>query len=267
MKRSGSAPFLGRSALHRLCRLRQPADRRPACIRTTSNYPRIQPTPMHPSDPKLVKSGALPYLVSAPRTGETLPVLCFLHGYDEAAPLPIEQGVRRHGPLSPTAAAVSTTLFIVVAPQLPRRGDLWHRYADAVKGIVQDVQAEHGGDPERTYLTGFSFGANGVFDLALSQPDMWSALWPVDPTRVPEHDPERPVWLASGEISRRNARAFTDRLRLSSLTESEPADRVYVDYDLDHVGTASRAYGDERIYRWLLEHRSVGAHADEQKED
>lgn len=218
-------------------------------------------------DPKLVTSEALPYLVSAPRTDETLPVLCFLHGYDEAAPLPIEQGVRRHGPLSPTAAAVATTLFMVVAPQLPQRGDLWYRYADAVKSIVQGVQAERGGDPERTYLTGFSFGANGVFDLALSQPEIWRALWPVDPTRVPKEVPEPPVWLASGEISRRNAQAFTDRLRLSHVAGGEPSDRVYVDYDLDHVGTAARAYGDERIYRWLLEHRTIGTHADEQKEE
>jgi hypothetical protein len=29
--------------------------------------------------------------------------------------------------------------FIVVAPQLPTRGDIWHRYADAVRAILRQV--------------------------------------------------------------------------------------------------------------------------------
>jgi hypothetical protein len=91
-----------------------------------------------------------------------------------------------------------------------------------------------------------------VFDLALAQPGMWAALWAVDPTRVPEHDPGLPVWLSSGEISRRRQAGFTAALGL------EPAgtgDRIYTDQGMDHVGTATLAYQDERIYRWLLERR------------
>src|SRR5262249_32271498 len=118
--------------------------------------------------------------------------------------------------------------------------------------IVRRVQAHHRADPARTFLTGFSFGGNGVFDLALRYRESWAALWPVDPTRGPPEDLGRPVWFSSGEVSRRRARAFMGRLRLEPLHDAEPTDRVYEDRGQDHVGTARLAYQDDRIYRWLL---------------
>jgi dienelactone hydrolase len=168
--------------------------------------------------------------------------------------MPIRQALTRHGPLAATASPAAAE-FIAVAPQMPTRGDVWYRYADAILEIVRQVQAEHRGDPQRTGLTGFSFGGNGVFDLALVQRGFWAALWPVDPTRVPQRDPELPVWLSSGEVSRRYHRAWMERLRMEAPHPGEPGDRVYVDQGQDHVGTARLAYADDRIYRWLLEKR------------
>jgi hypothetical protein len=164
------------------------------------------------------------------------------------------QALTLHGPLRQTSSPMATKKFLVVAPQLPSRGDLWHLYADAVQQIVSQVQARHQGDPERTYLTGFSFGGNGVFDLALMQPDFWAALWPVDPTRVPARDPERPVWFSSGEISRHLRDGFIQRLDLQPF-HAPPGNRIYVDQGQDHVGTAVLAYRDDRIYGWLLAKR------------
>ena len=55
-----------------------------------------------------------------------------------------------------------------MAPQLPIAGDHWREQADAVAALVDAVTVERGADAARTYLTGFSFGGNGVFDLALA---------------------------------------------------------------------------------------------------
>ena len=213
----------------------------------------------------LVESAPLPYLLSLPGTAAPAsgawPLLCFLHGYDEGAPTPIRQALTRHGPLAAANFPRATTEFIVVAPQLPARGDLWYRHGDAVRMIARQVQALHYGDSERTYLTGFSFGGNGVFDLALKQRDFWAALWAVDPTRAPEEDPGRPVWLSSGQVSRRREHAFIQRLQLEPLQNGTPGDRVYLDQGQDHVGTAALAYRDDRIYSWLLARRLPGATA------
>ncbi|CAN5875754.1 hypothetical protein BH23GEM9_BH23GEM9_07960 [soil metagenome] len=184
------------------------------------------------------------------------PVLCFLHGYDEGPPTALHEGLTRHGPLRSGCDAAGSDRFLVVAPQLPVRGDLWASHADAVRETVQQVQALHGGDPARTYLTGFSYGGSGVFDLALLRQDMWAALWPVDPTRVPVTDPGLPVWLSSGALSRRAEDAFVRRLRLLPPGDGPASDRVLVDDGADHVGTATRAYCDARIYDWLLARRA-----------
>jgi predicted peptidase len=214
---------------------------------------------MRRADLRLVTSAPLPYLLSIPRSAAPAagawPLLCFLHGYDGGAPLPIQQALTRHGPLAAASAPTATAEFIIVAAQLPTRGDVWYRFADAVQEIVRQVRARHRADPEQTFLTGFSFGGNGVFDLALAQRECWAALWPVDPTRVPRADPERPVWLSSGAVSRRDAHAFIRRLHLGPLHDVELGDRVYVDQGQDHVGTARLAYQDARIYRWLLSKR------------
>ena len=211
---------------------------------------------MKPSETSLVESGPLRYLQSVP-TGhasrqEPWPVLCFLHGYGEAAPLEIHRGVTRHGPLRPGSSPRAVDEFIIIAPQLPRAGDIWHTHADSVKQIVTLVQSELRGDFQRTYLSGFSFGGNGAFDLAVAQPNFWAALWPVDPTRVPSADPQRPIWLSIGEAARRGKQQFIQAAGLKPAASVPQGDRLYLDEGEDHVGSATSAYRDDRIYSWLL---------------
>ena len=205
--------------------------------------------------PRVIEGGPLRYLLSAPPApGGGLPVLFFLHGYDEAAPMAIDRALTLHGPLRATSRAHARGC-IVVAPQLPSAGDVWHRHADDVRRIVADVQGRHGGDPRRTYLTGFSFGGNGVFDLALAQPDLWAALWAVDPTRAPLRPLDHPVWLSFGEIARSRKRHFMEALGLRDAAADATGDRLGLDLGEDHVGSATTAYQDPRIYAWLLAHR------------
>ena len=199
------------------------------------------------------KGGPLPYLLGVPFVRAAAhPVLCFLHGHDEGPPTPIEEALTRHGPFRPGNPKSSLGQFIVIAPQMPERGDLWRRYAEDVRRTVLQVQKQYGGDPQRTYLTGFSFGGNGVFDLALDQPGRWAALWSVDPTRVPERDPGCPVWLSVGILARFRKKIFTRALDLHDWQENKDLDRIILDEGADHVGSATSAYRDERIYAWLL---------------
>lgn len=223
----------------------------------------------------IVEEAPLRYILSVPDSPADErgnPVLCFLHGSGEAAPMPIERALTLHGPLRPQSAPIATSRFVLVAPQLPVAGDRWHRFAGDVQRIVEAVRRAHSGDAGRTYLGGFSYGGNGVFDLALEQPGRWAALWPVDPTRAPAQDPGIPVWLSIGEAARPRKRQFVQRLGLEEGTaagrdrhdmstvsgeqrsSAAPGDRIWTDDGDDHVGSAARAFGDERIYRWLLSH-------------
>ena len=177
-----------------------------------------------------------------------MPLLCFLHGYGEAAPLPLEKAMRQHGPLNARSASIATSDFVVLAPQLPMAGDVWRRYADDVRALVDEVRARHAVDEARMYLTGFSYGGNGVFDLGLAQPELWAALWAVDPTRVPREALRQPLWLSAGAVARTQKPEF---IRALGLGEADS--RIWADDGEDHVGSARAAYGGERIYRWLLQ--------------
>jgi predicted peptidase len=191
-----------------------------------------------------------------PRTSteadESPPLLCFLHGYDEGAPLDIFDALSRHGPFRSLNQSTYKDRFVIVAPQLPVRGDLWNRYADTVGRIVLDEAKRFACDLRRLYLTGFSFGGNGVFDLSFAQTGIWAASWPVDPTRVPTRLITIPIWLSLGEISRLQAPSFIRILGLESAEIATSADKVWSDAGEDHVATATQAYNEERVYRWLL---------------
>ena len=205
---------------------------------------------MAPHSLQLEWEGALRYLLKPPAAsaGAAAPVLVFLHGFDEGAPMPIEAALTRHGPLRPARLHVLES-FVVIAPQLPVRGDVWAEQADAVGSAVRRIHREMGGDPERTYLTGFSFGGNGVFDLAIALPRCWAALWAVDPTRAPRVDPARPVWVSAGEIARSRRTSFITGLRLQHEGE-----RVWRDRGEGHVESATAAYRGDHVYEWLLTH-------------
>jgi dienelactone hydrolase len=169
--------------------------------------------------------------------------------------MPLEDGVTRHGPLNPRNPARVRDTFVILAPQLPRAGDHWQRFAESVAELVETALSQQGADPHRCYLSGFSFGGNGVFDLAATQPVRWAALWPVDPTRVPNIPLAAPVWLSIGQIARRLRGRFIQALALTPATPDGAGDRVYLDEGADHAGSARLAYADERIYDWLLHQR------------
>lgn len=205
----------------------------------------------------VVDAEPLRYLVAVPNLPRTetgiLPVLCFLHGNDEAAPLDIREAAERFGPLRDDAYWRAGEDFVVVVPQLPQAGDHWHRYADAVRTCVSEVQDRYGTDPIRRYLTGFSYGGNGVFDLGLAQPDFWAALWAVDPTRVPQQDPQQAVWLSIGAAARRQSERFVSCLGLEPGNPMASGRRLYLDEGRDHTETAVLAYRTAKIYDWLLD--------------
>jgi hypothetical protein len=236
----------------------------------------------------------LNYVVSQSPTptssGGSFPVLCFLHGIHEAASreFGIREQLSKHGPLrSESSLKATSRQFIVVAPQLPSEDDFWYEYAPTVKQIVTKVQENYGGDPKRTYLTGFSIGGRGVFDIALAQPRFWAALWSVDPsyknpTEVSQVDNSvwrNPVWLSLGRNSKNELSKFREVLGLQPEANNPQGDNFYrhrgkgcvcvgdfvyeyrgkgsvcVEYrGMPHGCTGTCAYQDSRVYDWLLTH-------------
>lgn len=185
------------------------------------------------------------------------PTLVFLHGNGEAAPKPIEQALTLWGPLRPGNPAIASEKFLVVAPQLPARskGDHWGSHAGDIQEIVDTIVARGEADPKRLYLTGFSYGANGVFRVVGQQKNRWAAIWPVDPPGMFPSYFGRPIWLWYGsqfwnanETNRATlnlAAVNEDVAKSSALYTANPA--------LAHTPIAVAAYGEARVYEWLLQ--------------
>jgi len=204
------------------------------------------------------KQGGLEFAVRPPALSATTrpPLLCFLHGHDQGPPTPLARAATAHGPLEPGASKRAGE-FVIVAPQLTVRGDHWHRHAQAVRDIVMHACHRFEADPAQLYLTGFSYGANGVFDIGVEGAVHWAALWAVDPTRAPREPLTPPVWLSVGEVTRAGLPRFVRALQLERVERGKPGPRVYADEGDDHVGAATRAYADGRIYDWLLGFRGA----------
>lgn len=184
------------------------------------------------------------------------PVLCFLHGSDEHnGNLTLTHALRRHGPLKndkKTGEGLNDR-FLVIFPQLPAPGgDVWQRFAKDIEEIVKVVWDGYGGDRKRTYLTGFSYGGNGVFRLAVLQPALWTAVWPVDPVMTPPKGLPMPVLVTMGEYARRHETMLIKQGYKKIESNGFRSNTLYIDYEKDHVRTATAAYRDKRIYDWLL---------------
>jgi predicted esterase len=189
------------------------------------------------------------------------PVLCFLHGLGEAsAAYPdIRDAARVHGPLNAKASRAAGQ-FITVFPQLPRTGgNVWPKKAAAVRAIVKRVQRDYRGDSRRTYLSGFSYGANGTLRIGSGRSRMWAALWPVDPPHTHQRPARMPIWLWYGTKSRylssNQENENTLGLERASQTRVPDETRVITGLEKTHPGMGSAPYRRSAPYEWLLRHQ------------
>lgn len=206
------------------------------------------------------------------------PVLCYLHGGGEAArnkageQQPIE-ALMNHGSPAWHCETNSPLIrdFIVLSPQLPDRRKWTQPDFENTEKILRTVYRNFRGDPERTSLTGFSYGAKAVFDFALwadelsrkdpSRKISWAALWPVDEANDQPRAscPVKRVWLQFGTWKPDLQRSTAANLGLKEAApfcrEFPREDRLSTDYSpfgYDHVTTCAISYGDWRVYDWLL---------------
>jgi hypothetical protein len=141
-----------------------------------------------------------------------------------------------------------------LVPQLPGPGgDVWKDYAASLDEILSAAKAEFNADLYHAYLSGFSYGANGVLDIGDRQGERWAALWPVDATRPFAQNPKRPpIWLWYGTDTRDDNEETSEGFLEIDATETCPnGDKIVSKTGKGHVSTAVRAYGDRRVYTWL----------------
>lgn len=114
------------------------------------------------------------------------PLVLFLHGFGERSSENAEgqpfSALTVHSMPAVVESEDWDWPFIVVSPQIDEEG--WVTRSGDLAALVDRMEAEHGADPNRMYLTGLSYGGRGTWEVGLQQSGRWAALMPLcsDPT-------------------------------------------------------------------------------------
>jgi len=211
------------------------------------------------------------YVVSVPgdwTAAKTWPIVLFLHGSEERGDDGVAQSkaglanaVRNHAGHFPA---------IVVMPQC-RLKVSWEAPAmEAQIMAALDASAkEFNGDPQRTYLTGFSMGGYGTWLIGARHPTRFAALvvvcggiqWPA-PHKIRREEPYMavadkvagiPVWIFHGSADRNVS--VTESREMAKLLRGREGEVRYTEYKGVGHESWDRAYNEPELPTWLFGHR------------
>lgn len=180
------------------------------------------------------------------------PVIITLHGSGECGNV-----ARMAGMALPryVASRPKKFPFIVVAVNAPT---MWYRgrNAAAVLEILDEVAANYRTDPDRVYLTGYSMGGYGTWELAIARPDLFAAIIPVCGVGIPAaagNIASLPTWAFHGAKDR-NVPVKGSREMVQAMKQAGGHPR-YTEYPSEAHEIWESVYGSMSVYKWLLEQR------------
>ena len=205
-------------------------------------------------------SGVLNYLLFMPANTTAMeqgkyPLILSLHGIGERGN--DLQQLKRDG--LPRGLDGNTAFpFIVISPQCPVSTEWYYDRTDTLLiKLLDQVIAKYPIDVKRIYLTGYSMGGIGTWDLAFRHPDRFTALLPI--ASRAEGSPNVcvlkpvPVWAFHGARDE-----VVDVLKAETLVKAlrdcggNVQFTIYPDAGHD---AWTRTYNDAKIYDWLLQQR------------
>lgn len=105
------------------------------------------------------------------------PLVVFLHGAGERG----EGNLRQLQTLPETLSRFDFRRerpCFVLAPQCPP-GSYWSDWMPELETLIMDIMNQFAVDPRRVYLTGYSMGGYGTWELATRRPDLFAAVVPL----------------------------------------------------------------------------------------
>jgi predicted peptidase len=195
------------------------------------------------------------FVPHAPKSGEKLPVILFLHGSGETGTDGEAQAKQGIG--NAIRKQEKTFPFLTILPQSHKR--TWNASSEDGKramAILDLVTKEYNGDPNRTYLTGLSMGGYGTWSLAMAHPERWAAIAPIcgggnvkDAAKIAKI----PCWDFHGDAD--TAVNVEQSRKMIAALKAAGGDPKYTEYPGVGHNSWDRAYGTAELYTWLLEHK------------
>lgn len=187
----------------------------------------------------------------APDTDKRWPLILFLHGAGERGT--DTEKIARLGPLG-YAKKHPEFPFIVVSPQCPLQEDWSPEVLDA---LLDEILAEHRVDEDRVYLTGFSMGGWGTWELAMERTERFAAIAPLCGRVIPllcGRLWKMPIWVFHGDkddvVPFEHSREMVGYLRGMGNDKIEFTVYPGAGHDI-----WERSYDRPELYAWFLKHR------------
>lgn len=128
-------------------------------------------------------TGNLHYLLSLPKGHDKTkkwPVVVFMHGIGEVnAQGNMLNALTKHSLPRMVEDPMFNYPFVVISPQINNDG--WVNHAAEIGAALDRVETEFGGDKNREYLTGLSYGGAGTLAVGIALAERIAALMPVTP--------------------------------------------------------------------------------------
>lgn len=211
-------------------------------------------------DTQIAKSICMDYLLYVPagyeaESSKKWPLILYLHGAGGSG-MQLDQ-IRKEG-LPARLETEPDFPFVVVAPQCPI-GVFWNMREDEVMAILGEVTDNLGIDRNRVYLTGFSMGAYGVWQLAAHNRERFAAIAPVSGGGDPAFARKlgsMPTWIFHGMEDQVIRPAESEKI--AEAMRSEGAEVELTLYPGLAHDCWRKVYANDGLYRWFLEHTSSG---------
>ena len=180
------------------------------------------------------------------------PLLLFLHGAEERG-ADIKQ-VLTAGP--PAYLARGKRLpMIVVSPQC-HAGKAWS--SQTLLALLDHLTAKYSLDTDRVFVSGYSLGAYGCWNLACAAPDRFAAIVPVaggGNAELASRLTKLPIWAFHGARDKTVPVEASQRM-IEAIRDQGGAPQLTVYEDESHA-TANSAFFRDDLYAWLLEQHRV----------
>jgi predicted peptidase len=180
------------------------------------------------------------------------PLILFLHGINrrgEDIHLLDEYG------LTWMAERKQNFEFIVISPQCPSLSS-WPMERDAVITLLDEIMSTHRVDRESIYLTGFSMGGNGAWELAAFAPERFAAVAPIAGWFDVEKAAllgDMPIWTFHGEED--DIVPITGSKKMVDALRAMEKDISFTTFPGLKHNIMNETYENPDLYKWMLRHK------------
>lgn len=187
-----------------------------------------------------------------PDSGKEWPMILFLHGAGTRG-----DDLKMISDDVPFVYAQNTKgyPFILVGPQCPA-DEMWS--SDALNSLIDEVESLYHVDKSRIYLTGYSMGGSGTWNMAMDYPERFAAVAPLCGRAAPPKlvkIAHKPVWVFHG--NKDDVVSFENSEVMVNCLKEMQADHVkFTVYEGAGHDVWTETYSRPELYEWFLNYRT-----------